>query len=218
MLTRSDFKVLQYGNSPYLQDFGIDVNPNPMLVQGRLLPAPTLVYTGSEEKPREGSWNMHNKKLYRPAFIDGCVVINYDRSLSQQNLDDAIKGLEAECQKLGIQGMTRQVPILSKDPLSTPYANVRYLVLAFMVMDLMSFLPFPKHLREVGRLHKEELGSFPKLVLVILPERGADDVYKRVKKYVSPIFDRAVLTSDVVSAGDIVVGVATQCLRVSNDE
>lgn len=117
-------QVLQYGNSSYLRDFGIDVDPNPMLIQGRVLPTPTLQYAGSEIRPANGQWNMRDKKLWRPVEIKGCVMINYDNRFDQQSQRSMIEGLEEGCRSVGIRGMTRSVPVLQKDPTGTAYSSV----------------------------------------------------------------------------------------------
>ncbi|KAG9005743.1 hypothetical protein FRB94_001309 [Tulasnella sp. JGI-2019a] len=168
-------QVLQYGNSTYLRDFGINVNPTPMVIQGRVLPTPVLQYAGSEIRPANGQWNMRDKKLWKPVKIQGCVIINYDNRFNWQSQQSMIEGLEAACRSVGITGMTRQVPVLQKDPMGVAYHN---------------------HLREAAQLHKKEVGTMPNLVVVVLPDRGNEDIYIRIK-----------------NAGDIVIGVATQCLK-----
>ncbi|KAG9022175.1 hypothetical protein FRB95_000611 [Tulasnella sp. JGI-2019a] len=170
-------QVLQYGNSTYLRDFGININPTPMLIQGRVLPAPVLQYAGSEIRPKNGQWNMRGKKLWKPVQICGCVMINYDSQFNRHRQAKMINELEAACLSVGITGMTQQVPVLQKDPMGVAYHN---------------------HLREAAQLHKREVGSMPNLVVVVLPDGGNEDIYYRIK-----------------NAGDIVIGVATQCLRAS---
>ncbi|KAG8989796.1 hypothetical protein FRB94_014008 [Tulasnella sp. JGI-2019a] len=170
-------QVLQYGNSTYLRDFGINVNPTPMLIPGRVLPTPVLQYAGSEIRPENGQWNMRDKKLWKPARINGCVIINYDSLFNGQSQHSMIEALEAACRSVGITGMTQQAPVLQKDPIGIAYHN---------------------HLREAGYLHKKEVGFMPNLVVVVLPDRGNEDIYYRIK-----------------NAGDIIIGVATQCLKAS---
>ncbi|KAG8900669.1 hypothetical protein FRC01_010058, partial [Tulasnella sp. 417] len=41
---RDGLQMLQYSNSTYLQDFEINVDPEPMTIKGRILPTPTLLY------------------------------------------------------------------------------------------------------------------------------------------------------------------------------
>ncbi|KAG8885868.1 hypothetical protein FRB97_009030 [Tulasnella sp. 331] len=154
-------QVLQYGSSSYLQDFGIDVDPSPMLIQGRVLPTPTLQYGGSEIRPANGQWNMRDRKLWKPVQIMGCVMINYDNRFDQQSQRSMIEGLEEACRSVGITGMTRSVPILQKDPMGTTYSN---------------------HLKEAAQLYRKEVGSMPNLVIVVLPDRGNEDIYYRIKK------------------------------------
>ncbi|KAG9050899.1 hypothetical protein FS837_001553, partial [Tulasnella sp. UAMH 9824] len=51
------------------------------------------------------------------------------------------------------------------------------------------------HLKEVAVMHKSAKGNMPNLIIVVLPDM-AEDIYLRIK-----------------NAGDIKIGVATQCLR-----
>lgn len=52
------------------------------------------------------------------------------------------------------------------------------------------------HLTEVGLMHRRAKGTMPNLIIVVLPDSGPKDLYVRIK-----------------SAGDIKIGVATQCLK-----
>ncbi|KIO16424.1 hypothetical protein M407DRAFT_33925 [Tulasnella calospora MUT 4182] len=52
------------------------------------------------------------------------------------------------------------------------------------------------HLKEVAIMHKKVKGTMPNLIIVVLPDFGSEDIYVRIK-----------------NAGDIKIGVATQCLK-----
>jgi len=45
-------KVLEYGQSEYVREFGMTVANEPMRIQARVLDAPTLRYHQSSEQPR----------------------------------------------------------------------------------------------------------------------------------------------------------------------
>ncbi|KAG8904415.1 hypothetical protein FRB99_001794 [Tulasnella sp. 403] len=175
---RNGIQALQYGSSPYLRDFGISVEADPMKINGRLLTPPTLQYGKNVTiQPVNGQWNMKQKHLYKPVTVKGCVFLIYDRRFRPDAEENCKQGLFTACRDLGIIGMARDPPVLRKDPSGTGYQN---------------------HLREAAVLHKNVKGSFPSLIVVILPDFGGDDIYCRVK-----------------NAGDIVVGVTTQCLKAS---
>ncbi|KAG8898575.1 hypothetical protein FRC01_010855, partial [Tulasnella sp. 417] len=172
---RNGLQVLRYGNSPYLQDFGINVDANPMTIKGRILPTPTLLYGKNQSiQPRDGQWNMRNMQLYRPEKIVGCAIIIYDRRFRPDQEALLKKSLFNVTQMLGIQGMPPDPPVLRKDAMGKEYWN---------------------HLKEVAVLHKSVKGNMPNLIIVVLPDMG-EDIYLRIK-----------------NAGDIKIGVATQCLK-----
>jgi len=174
------FQVLQYGNSPYLQDFGINVTATPMLIQGRILDTPTLQYgRGTTVRPANGSWNMLKLKLYQPATIKGCVILIYDRSFRPDVVPNLTQGLFEACQSLGINGVPNpgDIIVIRKDPAGGKYAD---------------------HIREAGQQHKAAKGVPPNLILAVLPDFGGEVIYVGMKH-----------------AGDILIGVATQCLRGS---
>lgn len=54
----------------------------------------------------------------------------------------------------------------------------------------------------------------PNLIIVVLPDIGSEDTYVRIKKYVTTTVAIPVIFRSRVSAGDIKIGVATQCLKV----
>ncbi|KAG8905954.1 hypothetical protein FRB99_007888 [Tulasnella sp. 403] len=175
---RNGLQTLQYGNSPYLREFGINVEANPMRINGRLLAPPTLQYgRNATIQPANGQWNMRDKRLYEPATVKGCVFLIYDKRFRPDAEQNCKQGLFEACRDLGITGMPPDPPVLKKDPSGSGYSN---------------------HLREAAMLHKNVKGSFPSLIVVILPDFGGDDIYRRVK-----------------NAGDIMIGVATQCLKSS---
>ncbi|KAG8958174.1 hypothetical protein FRC00_002972, partial [Tulasnella sp. 408] len=158
---RNGLQYLGYGNSPYLQDFGINVDPNLITIKGRILPTPTLLYGQNVTiQPRDGRWNMRHKTLYKPEKITGCAIIVYDQRFRSSQEEHLKKSLLDTTRKLGIQGMPPDPPVLQKDPKGDAYW---------------------KHLQEVAMVHKTAKGNMPNLIIVVLPDLGYEDIYVRVK-------------------------------------
>ncbi|KAF8920790.1 Piwi domain-containing protein, partial [Mucidula mucida] len=73
--------VFGYGVSDYVREFGLNVNTDalPMGINGRVLPVPKLQYGKQKgtnhETPIKGSWNMVDKKLFKPSVIPGWVLL-----------------------------------------------------------------------------------------------------------------------------------------------
>ncbi|KAG8942580.1 Eukaryotic translation initiation factor 2C [Tulasnella sp. 408] len=159
---RNGLQQLSYGNSAYLQDFGINVDANPMTIKGRILPTPTLMYgRNSSIVPRDGQWNMRDKMLYRPERIAGCAILIYDARFRPESERHLKETLYQACQAVGIQGMPQDPPVLRKNAGGGQYWN---------------------HIKELGTLHKQVKGAMPNLIIVVLPDFGNEDIYVRIKK------------------------------------
>ncbi|PCH41081.1 Piwi-domain-containing protein [Wolfiporia cocos MD-104 SS10] len=175
--------VLQYGQSDYVRQFGLHVAPDarPMSVSARVLPPPTLKYgPGSQQPtivPRDGAWNMVNRRFFQPCTITRWVVVVYERQnrFNDRTAQEMIRGLLEAARNTGIT-------FVEQDPV------VRWENGQGRIAD---------QLRNAGQAcnTKNRNAGFPDLMVVILPEGGAD-IYTAVKHF-----------------GDISAGVATQCMK-----
>src|SRR5947208_17154635 len=66
-------QILNYRQNEYLREFGLQVNNEMVSVQARVLPAPKIQYHPSSREatitPKDGSWNMRNKKVATGATL-----------------------------------------------------------------------------------------------------------------------------------------------------
>ncbi|KAF8313410.1 Piwi-domain-containing protein [Clavulina sp. PMI_390] len=178
---RRGVEVLSYGQSPYVRAFGmsIDASRGPLELDARVLPAPVLRYGGTGKdttiQPKDGAWNMINKKFYSPCTIRNWGVMVFERRqrFGDQAVAEMIQGLGRSCHETGIRG-------LPPDPI-VEWGNGQGDIIA--------------QLKGLGQAVNRKGGAFPDLLVVILPE-GSTDIYIAVKHF-----------------GDIVTGVATQCLK-----
>ncbi|KAK7059891.1 hypothetical protein R3P38DRAFT_2759255 [Favolaschia claudopus] len=91
---RLEIQILAYGPSEYVRKFGLTVTPQVVSTQACVLNPPTLKYgQGSKApnvQPRNGSWNMADKKFFRPSTIATWVLIVLDsRVIDNLLVDDA---------------------------------------------------------------------------------------------------------------------------------
>ncbi|KAF2643560.1 Piwi-domain-containing protein [Massarina eburnea CBS 473.64] len=85
------------GLNDHLTKFGLDVMPNLLTVNGRILPPPTLQYRGSQTcRPNNGAWNLDTRtlgqkpfRLARPLGEWNCMIINSGRPTIRGGLDEA---------------------------------------------------------------------------------------------------------------------------------
>ncbi|RDB22690.1 Protein argonaute-2 [Hypsizygus marmoreus] len=160
--------VLAYGQSEYVRQFGMHVNSTgPLQVQARVLNPPVLRYgAGSKQptiKPSNGSWNMVDKRFFRPAEITGWVVIVYEqqRRFGENNAQSMIAGLTASLQDVGIRLPQNYTPLVK-------WENGQGRI--------------EDQLRAAGGEVNARYGKPPNLVVVILPE-GGNDIYTAVKHF-----------------------------------
>ncbi|CAI5994416.1 unnamed protein product [Closterium sp. NIES-65] len=66
-------------NNPLLEAFGMRIQPNMMQADGRQLEPPVLQFgeKGSMQ-PRDGQWNMNDKRMFAPAKITTWAVVCFD--------------------------------------------------------------------------------------------------------------------------------------------
>ncbi|THU93245.1 argonaute-like protein [Dendrothele bispora CBS 962.96] len=179
--------TLAYGRSEYVRQFGINVQPDALVLDARILAPPTMKYgragTQSSLLPKNGAWNMLGKQFVVPAQIKQSFVVVFEqqRRFTERHGREMLKGLFDACKLAGMKVENENPPI-------------RWLNAQSKIVE---------HLKEEGRVLRDRLkaeGSSPaiNLVIIILPEGGHDDIYSAVKYF-----------------GDISVGVATQCMRAS---
>ncbi|KAJ7879560.1 argonaute-like protein [Mycena olivaceomarginata] len=153
---RNGLSVLAYGQSDY---------PGPLTVHARVLKPPTLKYgPGSRSltiTPRNGSWNMVDKKFFKPVVIERWVVVIYEQKLrfGEENAKDMMKELGSSCRDVGIK--------------LTPTRFVSWGNGQGRIAD---------QLKSAGGACVKEMGKAPQLLVVILPE-GGNDIYTKVKHF-----------------------------------
>ncbi|KAI0766861.1 argonaute-like protein [Trametes elegans] len=160
---RTGLQVLQYGQSEYLR-----VNPDPVSLDARVLDAPTLRYgPGSGQptiRPRDGAWNMIDKKFYKPASIARWCVVIFERQGSFRP-DVAQRMVEGLLRAFQEGGMT----VGEQDPI-IEWANGSN--------DVANFL------KSVGRqcYEKNDRSGGPSLIVAVLPEASVE-LYMRIKHF-----------------------------------
>ncbi|TFY78817.1 hypothetical protein EWM64_g5198 [Hericium alpestre] len=163
---RNGLGVLAYGQSEYVRDFDMVVGQEPLRIKARVLEPPTLKYGSKSKqptiKPRDGAWNMIDKRVYVPGAIQEWIVVVYERQnrFRQENADDMITGLMTACTTVGIS--------VTKRPAYITWENGNANVGA--------------QLRAAGMECKRKTNALPSLIVVILPE-GGNDIYNAVKHF-----------------------------------
>ncbi|KAJ7732588.1 argonaute-like protein [Mycena maculata] len=165
---RKGLQVLAYGQSEYVRKFGLTVDPTLLTTQARVLDAPTLQYgsmgnpRAATVNPRNGSWNMADKRLFRPATIQAWVFIifesfeRFEDQVAQGVARDFVKGIRST-------GMT----VVDPNP---------------VVRRVNGQGNIPRELQAAGDQCFAEKEVPPTLFVVVLPE-GGNDIYIIVKHW-----------------------------------
>ncbi|KAG8936503.1 hypothetical protein FRC02_001469 [Tulasnella sp. 418] len=159
-------QVLGLHSSPYHTPFGVEIGNQLVGVEGRMLSAPTLVYSNNEKvtpRPGMGTWVMDSKKFYRPGMVDGWAIMVFDvqQRFPIPVVKEVGQKLQEMCTRLGVQGF-------NSEPGAIEYGNPQGNI--------------GQQLRDLGaRFMKANRNKPPSLLLIILKERS--HVYAAVKHF-----------------------------------
>ncbi|XP_051214565.1 protein argonaute 4B [Lolium perenne] len=156
MSTLNDaLKRSNYDSDPMLMACGISIAPKFTQIEGRVLQAPKLrVGNGEDMLPRNGRWNLANKKFLRTCSVTRWSVVNFSARCD-------VRGLVRDLKRLGAaKGIEIEEPytVIEEIP-SMRRARVSDRV-DKMIAEIKSKLP-----------------GLPKFLLCLLPERKNCEVY-----------------------------------------
>ncbi|KAF8627134.1 hypothetical protein AX17_006353 [Amanita inopinata Kibby_2008] len=161
-------RLLAYGQSDYVRQFGLSVDSanGPIVVPARVLQPPKLQYgPGSKERsigPRNGAWNMQDKKFYKPVAINQWILMIYERQqrFKPEAVQKMIQDFVSACASVGMA-------VNEKNPI------VKYEQGQGDIID---------QLKRAGGECMKTRRSLPNLIVVVLPDNG-DDIYRVVKYF-----------------------------------
>ncbi|TFK29779.1 Piwi-domain-containing protein [Coprinopsis marcescibilis] len=103
---RQDFiraAAQQYQTNPDMAVTGMRVDVNPLTVQGKLLPTPTIVYKNSEQFVKDGKWNVVRSRFFNSAILKLWAVLNLERmQISPDDVGRKIREMSSCMKELGI--------------------------------------------------------------------------------------------------------------------
>jgi eukaryotic translation initiation factor 2C len=163
---RQGLQLLQYGQSEYVRQFGMNITETPITVRARVLEAPVLRYgEGSRQntiKPANGQWNMRDKKFFAPKSVKQWIIVVYESD--------------------------RRFPLVAAQDMATAFCDGA----ASVGMTIEERRPLIFHengqgnigeqLRKAGKACFDTKKSPPDLIVVVLPE-GGNQIYTAVKHF-----------------------------------
>ncbi|KJA29601.1 hypothetical protein HYPSUDRAFT_31529 [Hypholoma sublateritium FD-334 SS-4] len=164
---RQGLNVLQYGQSEYIRQFGMNITPTPITVKSRVLNAPVLRYgPRSREptiRPANGSWNMRDKMFFKAEAIKCWVIVVYE---NQNRFPEPV----ARQMATGFMEGARSVGITVHDTEpSIFYRDGSGNISEQLKQAGISCVNSPKKIP-------------PNLIVVVLPE-GGNQIYTEVKHF-----------------------------------
>ncbi|CAG8517980.1 1404_t:CDS:10 [Racocetra persica] len=105
---KQGIEILNYRGNEYLQQFGVTVSNDMIMAPARVIPTPTLQYHPSSREaiivPREGSWNLKDKKVAQGATLGSWSVITFgtDHEFPLQSVQAFLRELILTCQDNGM--------------------------------------------------------------------------------------------------------------------
>ncbi|PCH38271.1 Piwi-domain-containing protein [Wolfiporia cocos MD-104 SS10] len=96
-------QVFDYDRSDFMIDAGVEVRPEPIQIQGRVLNTPQIKYGSSvlSIRPRSGSWNVLNQRFLKPVQIRLWAVVNFDQHANESLIRQFVDVLARNLHKLG---------------------------------------------------------------------------------------------------------------------
>ena len=92
---------LNHNSDPVCRDFGITVDRNPIKVNARVLPTPTIEYSNNNKaKPSGGSWRA-NGKCNKAGILDAWVVV-VDARMRRPEVETFVKEFVIAANRLGV--------------------------------------------------------------------------------------------------------------------
>ncbi|RDY14406.1 Protein argonaute 4, partial [Mucuna pruriens] len=149
-----------YGSEPMLRSCGISISTGFTEVEGRVLPAPRLKFGNGEDiNPRNGRWNVSNKKFMEPSKVERWAVANFSARCD-------VRGLVRDLIRIGdMKGILIEQPFDVFDE-SPQFRRAPPMVRVEKMFETI----------------QSKLPGAPKFLLCLLPDRKNCDIYGPWKK------------------------------------
>ncbi|CAB4439948.1 unnamed protein product [Rhizophagus irregularis] len=162
---QAGLEILDFRNNEYLREFGMRISNDMMVVNARVLPAPTIKYhpTSKEHdvRPNGGAWSLKDKKLATGATLGSWSVLAFlsQNELPDQGINPFVREFVNTCQDSGMNIPNRNPPILHANPIG----NIE------------------EALKEAWLRAGNTAKAQPQLIVCILPNKGTP-LYAEIKR------------------------------------
>lgn len=149
----------------FLENFGVKVSEEMMEIPARVLDPPTIQYHPTSREPlitpREGAWNLRDKKVVQPATLHSWAVVCFGnpRDMPQQKVDHFLREMILTCRDTGLTITNPHPPAIYGDP----NGNIEAM------------------LHTAWQAAGEAVQSYPQLILCVMPNTGVP-LYAEIKR------------------------------------
>ncbi|KAG0005891.1 Eukaryotic translation initiation factor 2C [Entomortierella chlamydospora] len=115
-------KLLNYEDNEFIKDFGMKISNEMATIRARILQAPTISYHGSSREanfvPRNGSWNLRDKKVAMGAVLGswGVIVFGSEREAPESQIRNFIRELGISFVETGMNVANKSPPFMYANP------------------------------------------------------------------------------------------------------
>ncbi len=160
---KQGLEVLNYRQNEYMQQFGMTVSEDMVVVGARILNAPKIHYHPSSREasfvPREGSWNLRDKKVATGATLGSWACVCFAENVQEGSVQHFLRELITTCQDTGMNIPNRNPPIV----MGNSQGNIEQTLRQAWV--------------KAGNMSK----SAPQLIVCVLPNTGVQ-LYAEIKR------------------------------------
>lgn len=94
-------RLARFTEDPFLKNFGLQLSPQMLAIDGRILPTPGIVYSSNQSaQVRDGVWRCNNMRFHMPASAKGIAAIAFGRP--PNNASDFVGQLLSTCNQFGM--------------------------------------------------------------------------------------------------------------------
>ncbi|KAI8092854.1 Piwi domain-containing protein [Halteromyces radiatus] len=112
--------LLKYKDNPYIQQFGVNVKNDMVMINARVLPAPEISFHPSSQNatfaPSGGAWNLGGKKVAMGANLGSWSVVNFASNVHEGMVQCFIRELCQTFTDTGLNVINRKPPITHANP------------------------------------------------------------------------------------------------------
>ncbi|GFU26646.1 protein argonaute-2 [Nephila pilipes] len=181
------YKNSDYDNDPFLRAFDIEVLPDPLKLNGRVLGAPQVKYSNEIVRPINGLWNMRNIKFFYGTEINSWTLLSFANPADcpERLLEEFAKSLQKYANLQGIK-LKRYRHIEIAD------ANIQNVHISLQKM-------------------MEQYCA--QLIFIVLP---IDEERPRQKISQEQELKTQILYSEIKKVAETTIGLITQCVKGKN--